>query len=104
MLQKFLTRGAQFHSAARGKLDDHFSISRGWNFDWIIHSFFCSRHFLVNPKFPEGTVAGLYKAAVAVKPEYDCVRVDSQRINWSLKELDVSVAIKMMSLSLRMAL
>ena len=48
-------------------------------------------HLLVNPKFPEGTVAGLYKAAVAAKPEYDCVRVDSQRINWSLKELDVSL-------------
>ena len=45
---------------------------------------------LVNPKFPEGTVAGLYKAAVAAKPEYDIVRVDSQRINWTLKELDVS--------------
>ena len=45
---------------------------------------------LANPKFPEGTVAGLYKAAVATKPEYDCVRVDSQSINWSLKELDVS--------------
>ena len=43
-----------------------------------------------NVKFPEGTVAGMYKAAVAAKPEYDCVRFDSQRINWTLKELDVS--------------
>ena len=62
MLQKFISRGAaQFHSATR-----------------------------INPKFPEGTVAGAYKAAVAAKPEYDCVRVDSQKINWTLKELDVS--------------
>ena len=61
MLQKFISKGAQFHSAARA-----------------------------NVKFPEGTVAGLYKAAVAAKPEYDCMRVDSQGINWSLKELDVS--------------
>lgn len=43
---------------------------------------------VANPKFPDGTVGGLYKAAVAAKPEYDCMRVDSQRINWSLKELD----------------
>ena len=61
MLQKFISKGAQFHSDARA-----------------------------NVKFPEGTVAGLYKAAVAAKPEYDCMRVDSQGINWSLKELDVS--------------
>lgn len=55
----------------------------------------CLSFVLVNAKFPEGTVAGLYKAAVAAKPDYDCVRVDSQRINWSLKELDVSGANKM---------
>jgi len=57
-LQKFI-RGAQFHSVAKA-----------------------------HPKFPEGTVAGLYKAAVAAKPDYDCVRFDSQGINWSLKEFD----------------
>ncbi len=45
---------------------------------------------LANVKFPEGTVAGMYKAAVAAKPDYDIVRVDSQKINWTLKELDVS--------------
>ena len=43
-----------------------------------------------NAKFPEGTAAGLYKAAVASQPNYDILRVDSQRINWTLKELDVS--------------
>ena len=45
---------------------------------------------IANVKFPEGTVAGMYKAAVARKPDYDIVRVDSQKINWTLKELDVS--------------
>ena len=43
-----------------------------------------------NVKFPEGTAAGLYKGAVATQPNYDIMRVDSQRINWTLKELDVS--------------
>ena len=43
-----------------------------------------------NVKFPEGTAAGLYKGAVATQPNYDILRVDSQRINWTLKELDVS--------------
>ncbi len=45
---------------------------------------------IANVKFPEGTVAGLYKAAVAARPNYDIVRVDSQKINWTLRELDVS--------------
>ena len=43
-----------------------------------------------NPKFPEGTVAGLYKAAVIARPDYDALRVDEQKINWTLKEFDVS--------------
>ena len=41
-------------------------------------------------KFPEGTVAGHYKAAVAQKGQLDAVRFDNQNINWTLKELDVS--------------
>ena len=61
MFAKFVQGGARFHSAARA-----------------------------HAKFPEGTAAGLYKAAVAARPEYDIVRVDSQSINWTLKELDVS--------------
>lgn len=39
-------------------------------------------------RFPQGTVAGDYKAAVAQKGEYDAVRFESQRINWTLRELD----------------
>ena len=45
---------------------------------------------LANVKFPEGTAAGLYKTAVAARPNYDILRVDQQKINWTLKELDVS--------------
>ena len=41
-------------------------------------------------RFPQGTVAGDYKAAVAEKGELDAVRFESQRINWTLRELDVS--------------
>ena len=41
-------------------------------------------------KFPEGTVAGLYKQAVAANAEYDVVRFDNQKLNWTLKEFDVS--------------
>ena len=33
----------------------------------------------------------MYKAAVGARPNYDIVRVDAQHINWTLKELDVSV-------------
>ena len=39
-------------------------------------------------KFPEGTVAGAYKAALRQNPSIDVVRVDSQKFNWTLKELD----------------
>ena len=42
-------------------------------------------------KFPEGTVAGMYKQAVASNSEYDIVRFDDQKLNWTLKEFDVSV-------------
>ena len=45
---------------------------------------------IANVKFPEGTVAGAYKLAVAAKPDYDAVRFDSQKINWNLKDVDVS--------------
>ena len=41
-------------------------------------------------KFPEGTVAGLYKKALANNSEYDIVRFDGQKYNWTLKEFDVS--------------
>ena len=61
MLSKFISKGAQFHSAARA-----------------------------NPKFPEGTIAGCLKASAVARPSYDCVRIDSSRINWTMKELDVS--------------
>jgi len=45
---------------------------------------------LVSAKFPEGTVAGLYKRAVAENQYHDAVRFGAQRINWTLKEFDVS--------------
>ena len=40
-------------------------------------------------KFPEGTVAGLYKKAMASNSETDVVRFDGQKYNWTLKEFDV---------------
>ena len=43
----------------------------------------------VSAKFPEGTVAGLYKRAVADNQYHDAVRFGAQRINWTLKEFDV---------------
>jgi len=42
----------------------------------------------VNPKFPEGTVAGMYKAAVAQNYLFDAVRFDRQKFNWNLKDFD----------------
>jgi len=45
---------------------------------------------LVSPKFPESTVAGLYKRAVAENHYQDAVRFGSQKINWTLREFDVS--------------
>jgi len=48
-------------------------------------------HTIVSHKFPEGTVAGLYKQAVAENHLYDAVRFDAQRFNWNLKEFDVGI-------------
>jgi len=48
---------------------------------------------LASLKFPEGTVAGLYKQAVAANAETDIVRFDNQRLNWTLKEFDVSIEL-----------
>ena len=45
---------------------------------------------LVSPKFPESTVAGLYKRAVAENHYQDAVRFGAQKINWTLKEFDVT--------------
>ena len=44
---------------------------------------------IVSPKFPEGTIAGLYKRAVAENQYQDAVRFGAQKINWTLKEFDV---------------
>ena len=44
---------------------------------------------LVHPKFPEGTIAGTYKSAVARNELIDAVRFDAQRFNWNLREIDV---------------
>jgi hypothetical protein len=46
---------------------------------------------LVSPKFPEGTIAGLYKRAVAENQYQDAVRFGAQKINWTLKEFDVNL-------------
>lgn len=46
-------------------------------------------YIVVHPKFPEGTVAGLYKRAVADNQYYDAVRFGAQKFNWTLKEFDV---------------
>lgn len=43
---------------------------------------------IVSPKFPEGTIAGLYKRAVAENQYQDAVRFGQQKINWTLKEFD----------------
>lgn len=41
-------------------------------------------------KFPAGTVAGQYKIAVNTNAERDIIRFDNQKLNWTLKEFDVS--------------
>ena len=54
---------------------------------------FCLTNYycpLVSPKFPESTIAGLYKRAVAENQYQDAVRFGAQKINWTLKEFDVS--------------
>ena len=45
----------------------------------------------VSAKFPEGTVAGIYKRAVAKNEYYDAVRFGAQKLNWNLREFDVCV-------------
>lgn len=45
---------------------------------------------LASVRFPAGTVAGHYKAAVAQRAEQDVVRFDNQKLNWTLSEFDVS--------------
>ena len=45
----------------------------------------------VSPKFPESTVAGLYKRAVAENQYQDAVRFSAQKINWTLREFDVGL-------------
>ena len=72
MFSKLVTRRAPFHSAAARKFFEYFLIG------------------LASLKFPEGTVAGMYKQAVASNSEYDIVRFDTQKLNWTLKEFDVS--------------
>jgi hypothetical protein len=39
-------------------------------------------------KFPEGTVSGLLKSAVGANPHLDVVRINNQKINWTLTEID----------------
>jgi hypothetical protein len=46
---------------------------------------------IVSHKFPESTVAGLYKRAVSENQYLDAVRFGSQKINWTLKEFDVKL-------------
>lgn len=47
-----------------------------------------SHSVIANPKFPEGTVAGLLKASAIERGDKDIVRINNQGFNWSLKELD----------------
>ena len=59
---------------------------------WLIYT-------IVSHKFPENTVAGLYKRAVAENQYYDAVRFGAQKFNWTVKEMDVSsYCINMMRL------
>jgi hypothetical protein len=44
---------------------------------------------VVSHKFPEGTVAGVYKRALLKNDLVDAVRFDAQKFNWTLKEFDV---------------
>ena len=61
MFSKLVIRRAPFHSATSASL-----------------------------KFPEGTVVGMYKQAVTANAVYDAVRFDNQKLNWTLREFDVS--------------
>jgi hypothetical protein len=46
---------------------------------------------IVSRKFPENTVAGIYKKAVAENQYMDAVRFGAQKFNWTVKEMDVSL-------------
>ena len=50
---------------------------------------FVNLTYIASLKFPAGTVAGHFKQAVATNANYDIVRFDNQRLNWTLKEFDV---------------
>jgi len=50
--------------------------------------FYLIDNFIVNPKFPSDTVAGMFKAAVASNYMFDSARFDDQRFNWDLKDFD----------------
>ena len=54
----------------------------------LLRRAFSSTSAQTHPKFPEGTVAGLYKAAVAQNQYYDAVRFGAQKFNWTLREFD----------------
>lgn len=43
----------------------------------------------VSHKFPENTIVGAYKRAVAQNAWLDAVRFDKQNFNWTIKEFDV---------------
>jgi len=45
---------------------------------------------LASVKFPASTVAGHFKSAVATNGDVDIVRFNNQKLNWTLKEFDVS--------------
>lgn len=44
--------------------------------------------YIAHPKFPEGTVAGFFKAAVSTRADQDVLRFDNQNLNWTLVEFD----------------
>jgi len=60
-----------------------FSTHRMYHFKLIL---FC----LASVKFPASTVAGHFKSAVATNGDVDIVRFNNQKLNWTLKEFDVS--------------
>ena len=52
-----------------------------------------NRFIIVSPKFPEGTVAGVYKRAMAKNEYYDAARFGTQKLNWTLREFDVNILL-----------
>lgn len=46
------------------------------NVSITLHNFDLTIYFIVNPKFPTDTVAGMYKVAVASNYMFDAVRFD----------------------------